>query len=178
MKFKYSETWAEELLELAYNEYVTRDETMRLLALIDMADYTDDTEVIRTLFMALLGKDLGGVEETIFGTFEDIDYKVYYSTLFEQIPKILESEDSGLSSYLLGSCIVDESILEKWDVIEKLGNKYLNKEVIEEILKCMENNRYHSLDPDDLEDEDYPYPQFYKLFQKILKEKENNKSEM
>ncbi len=169
MKFTYSEQWRDELLKHASNEGITRDETGKFIDLILMADDTNDEKVIYALIQTLVISkcDLGGVEETVLSTLASTDYKAYYNVLFRDIPKILKSEDKGLAVLLLDRGYNGHTFTSKeWSVIENLANKYLSKDILVVLLQLMENNRYF-----DLEDEDYPFPQFYKLFQKLLKEK-------
>lgn len=166
MKLKYNEIWAEEVLKHSNNKDISGDETMRLVELIDMADYTEDVKIIRVLFLALQAEDLGGVPETIFGALSTIDYKDYYLVLFELIPQILQSNNQDLSVYLLSMKSGDKFTLKEWNTIKQLSAKYLNNEVLREILKLMENNKYFTLDS-----EDYPFPEFHQLFKKLLKEK-------
>ena len=166
MKLKYNEIWAEEVLKHSNNEDISRDETMRLIELIDMAECTEDVKVIRVLFLALEAEDLGGVEETIFGILSTVDYKDYYLALFELIPQILQSNDPDLAVYLLSMKSGDQFTPKEWNTIKQLITKYLNNEVIRELLKLMENNKYFDLDTGD-----YPFPEFYQLFKKLLKEK-------
>jgi len=55
----------------------------------------------------------------------------------------------------------------EWDIFYNIANKYLSKKDLEAYILAFkeENEEYGECE------DDYPYPQFHELFQKLLKEK-------
>ena len=159
--------WSNELLILtknhaSYEEY----NGDRYIQVIEMGNNSKDKKVIQTLMDCFQYEISDVIDQYILGTLSTINYKLYYETLFELIPKILKDNNSDVAVLLLCICNGEKFTLEQWNGIEKLSKKYLNNTIMQKLLKLMERNQYFTL-----ESEDYPYPQFYQLFQKLLKEK-------
>jgi len=163
MNFKYTEAWGKEILELASSGLPTEEDGYRLINLIETANNTQDKKVIQTL-MECLFNELYSIDQTIYENFAGTEYSLYYTALFDKIAEfLLIKENRSLAVYLLDRQYKYEFSKEEWEMIYNIANKSLTKLDIEKLLLGFEEEDWYN--------QDYPFPEFYKLFKKLLKEK-------
>ena len=163
MNFKYTEAWGKEILELASSDLPTEEDGYRLINLIEIANNTKDKKVIQTL-MECLCNELYSIDQTIYENFNSAEYSLYYTALFDKIAEfLLTKENRSLAVYLLDRHHKYEFSKEEWEMIYNIANKSLTKLDIEKLLLGFEEEDWYN--------QDYPFPEFYKLFKKLLKEK-------
>jgi len=166
MDFKCSEIWGKEILNLT-NLYVQTDkESDRFEELLDMAEHPKDIKATKALMRCLLNDDMGGIQETFYGNLSTADYRLYYTVLFELTPDFIQTEKGkSLVLYMLQNYSGQEYTKEEWKTIFDLVKTLLSKKEIQELLIGYKDEQYYN--------EDYPYPQFQKIFETLLKEKNN-----
>jgi len=170
MAFKYTKEWADEVIKLAKKgaiEGFSLSEEDRFLSLVEMPDCTNDARVVKTLIQAMFFDEFFAYDETVGNELSCIDYKVYFTALFDLIPKILSGKYPGLAVYLLDRRVIDRYTPDEWKLIENLIRKKLNRGDILKMISAFEDNPYF-----DLDSEDYPFMEFYKLLNKILADTE------
>lgn len=158
--------WTKEILDFTkksslYEEY----NGDRYEKLIFMAENTKETKVVQGL-MRCLEYELPGMDQTIESTLATIEPFIYYSALFDLAPKLLQTRDErDVFMRLLSQAYGYKYTIDDWNKIYTIGQKHLRKKDIENIILAFKEGDL------DNEDDDYPYPEFYQLFQKLLKEK-------
>jgi len=157
--------WTQEILDFTkksslYEEY----EGDRYEKLIFMAENTKEVKIVQGLIRCL-EYELPGMDQTIYGVLATIDPLIYYTALFKLFPWIIQDVDSrNTFAWVLDRQVNYKFTVDEWEEIYSLAKKYLSKSDLEGIMISYIKGGL-------IEDQDYPYPQFYELFQKLLKEK-------
>jgi len=161
------EKWTEEILYFTKKSALYEDyDGDRYIKLISMADNTKEVKVVQGL-MRCIEYDLPGMDECIFDTLSTIEPSIYYTSLFKLVPEIIYSVDgrvtflSTLPQHRLGNKYAQDT----WKEIYNLGKEYLSKKDLEKIILAYKEDGFNYYDEENI------YTQFYKLFQKLLKEK-------
>lgn len=158
--------WTDEILDYTkksslYEEY----DGDRYEKLIYMASNTKEIKVVQGL-MHCLKYELPGMDQTIENTLATIEPLIYYRALFELTPELVSDKNNrDVFIRLLSQAHGDKYTEDEWKAFYDIAKKHLSKKDVENVLLAFKEGDY------DNEDDDYPYPQFYQLFKKLLKEK-------
>jgi len=172
--------FSDEMLESSRRNSLYEDyDGDKYLKYIWSAKYTKDIKVVKVLMRCLVYK-LNGPEQDILESLSSIDYRLYYHALFELANDFLNSEDGSFSFM---NQLIDHhgynaekvpSTKEEWRTIYDIAKENLSIDNIKEIINIYHKEKigyWGTLAYPMENDEDTIYPQFYKLFQKLLKEK-------
>ena len=166
MSFKYTQEWADELLNLYNKQYdCTREEFYRINELLKMVENTNDVRVVQVLIECLC-IEIEGVDETVKNTLNTMSFEVYYEGLFSSLRLYIEAwgEEFGLyfSSWLDEWYARELTQEELESIVFPLAKRYLNKEDMKNAIKNIEESDMLG---------DSPIDEFYTFFNKELNSK-------
>ncbi len=167
MSLIYTKEWEDELMELAaLDVWTVENNGAKIIELIEMGNQTKDKKVVQAIIKAF-DFDIN-IDETFYGVLSTIEPILYFESLFQIAPEFLQNKNGRLLILsVLEQTNGNKYTKKEWDIFYDIANKYLNKKDLKSyILAFKEKDEEYG----ECRDE-YPYPQFYQLFQKLLKEK-------
>jgi len=167
MSLIYTKEWENELMELAVlNVWTVENNGAKIIELIEMGNQTKDKKVVQAIIRAF-DSDIN-IDETFYGILSTIEPTLYFEALFEMAPEFLENKNRRLLVLsVLEQTNGNKYTKKEWDIFYNVANKYLSKKDLEAFILAFkeEDEEYGECG------DEYPYPEFYELFQKLLKEK-------
>ena len=169
MKIENVDEWAKEIMYLTTLDVHNDEENSRFEKLLYMTDSgTDNKKIVRSLMKILFINDEIGWDETIYNNLGLVSYKLYYEVLFELMIYLRDDKGMFLGLYMLENYSGDIYTKEQWEEIYNIAWKRLDQDTIVRILE------YYEEDGPYIDYDDYPFPEFKLLFERLLKEKYTN----
>jgi len=160
MSFIYTEEWEQELLNL-YRNGNTKEEMMRIIALLDLLDTAEDLNSDERIAWALfrcLEISIDGMDQKVLNALSDIDYEFYYLYLFKYVEQYYGSEDSEIV-YCLNWNGGELGLSDLEKEVFPAAQKYLSTHTLKRLIFDVED-----LGLNEFEDEDEPYVSLVNFF--------------